>query len=224
MAIKIKNQQSGRTIIVKNQDDMFDLKKTGLNKSFTSGKALPDQDFNKTDDESKNDYINRFAVDSETNAPINPTRDPYYDFGDKDDNTEEFDFTGFEADPSELNDEESPFNIDDSEFEGDEPIEGESNEVGDANDPNSDPNYQGQIRSVTGANLVYKRQVQDGSYDELWIYSIGKDMVAEFAIRKAILSGTDIDPNTLDSDDGTQRAKSKSIGNIQFISISGLPQ
>jgi hypothetical protein len=67
-------------------------------------------------------------------------------------------------------------------------------------------------------------QNQDGTYNELWIYTVGKDVKSEFAIRRAILSGTDIDPNKQESDDGSQRANTSTVGNVQFIQITGLPQ
>jgi hypothetical protein len=83
--------------------------------------------------------------------------------------------------------------------------------------------YQGMIRTVKGAYLVYKRLNDSGEYDELWIYNIGNDMKAESNIRRAILSGTDIPPNRESSADGVQKATSYSVGNVQFIEVTGLP-
>lgn len=87
-----------------------------------------------------------------------------------------------------------------------------------------DPDYQGVIRTVKGAYLVFKRQEADDSFTELWIMNVGKDMKRDFQIRRAILSGTDIDPQTQVSNDEKQQLESYSIGNIQFLKITGLEQ
>lgn len=231
MAIKIKNQQSGRVIVVKNQNDMFNLKNTGKTFDFDDDHTTDQSmgyDLDNYNDKEREDYINVFSFDHDsssetsTDTPLNPERDPYFNFGD--DNDAEVDTMNSEKE-FDIND-DSGMSDDSFDFE-DEEMQGSEDDLdysGTGSDKESNPDYQGQLRSVTGANLVYKRQTQDGTYDELWIYSIGKDMASEFAIRKAILSGTDIDPNTQESDDGSQHSKSITLGNIQFISISGLPQ
>lgn len=86
-----------------------------------------------------------------------------------------------------------------------------------------DPNFQGSIRSIRGAALVYKRQQPDGNYEELWIYNVGDDIKQETMIRRAILSGTDIAPNKQMSKDGSQKAITDTMGNVQFLKITGLP-
>lgn len=86
-----------------------------------------------------------------------------------------------------------------------------------------DPNFQGNIRTVAGANLVYKRKEEDGNYEELWIYNVGNDIKKETQIRRAILAGTDIVPSQRESEDGTQRAETFTVGNVQYLKISGLP-
>lgn len=86
-----------------------------------------------------------------------------------------------------------------------------------------DPNYQGIIRTVTGAFLVYKRKAQDGTFEELWIYNVGKNMADEVKIRRAILAGTDISPQDVSSEDGTQECHTQTVGNVQFLKITGLP-
>ena len=87
-----------------------------------------------------------------------------------------------------------------------------------------DDNFQGLIRTVRGACLVYKRKTDDGTYDELWIYNVGDNVKTETRIRNGILSGTDINPNTHMSDDQTQKSKTTTIGNVQYLLISGLDQ
>lgn len=228
MAIKIKNQSTGKLIIVKNQDDMFNLKNTASTTGFTDPKQKPKDsafDLDSYDKEDREDYINRFSFDKNAtndtskDTPLNPTTDPYFDFGDGSDSKEVGQNDDFDInDPTGLDlDDDSEFSFDDMGGASDD-----SEESGEE----TNPDFQGDIRSVTGANLVYKRQTQDGSYEELWIYTIRKDAQAEYAIRKAILSGTDIDPNTQQSDDGSQRARTITVGkgNVQYVNITGLQQ
>lgn len=101
-----------------------------------------------------------------------------------------------------------------------ESIEGEDGEVA----PEENPDFQGEIRTVKGGNLVFKRKNEDGNFDELWIYNVGNDIKRETQIRRAILAGTDIDPGKQESKDGTQRADTTTTGNVQFLHITGLPQ
>jgi hypothetical protein len=97
-------------------------------------------------------------------------------------------------------------------------------ELGDLGEPEQeDPDFQGVIRTVTGACLVYKRKVEDGSYEELWIYNVGKNMRVEAKIRRSILAGTDIDIQGVSSEDGSQNCVTTTIGNTQFLKITGLP-
>ncbi len=86
-----------------------------------------------------------------------------------------------------------------------------------------DPNFQGVIRTVTGACLVYKRKGEEGTYEELWVYGIGKNMRNEAKIRRAILAGTDIGIQDVSSEDGTQECVTTNIGNVQYLKIMGLP-
>lgn len=91
----------------------------------------------------------------------------------------------------------------------------------DASDEDSD--FQGNIRTVAGASLVYKRPTENGNYEELWIYNVGEDISSESKIRRAILAGTDIPPTSTESDDGTQQSSADTVGNVQFLHITGLP-
>jgi hypothetical protein len=85
-----------------------------------------------------------------------------------------------------------------------------------------DPDKQGLIRAVDRAHLVYKRQTEDGTYEELWIYNVGK-LQDELDIRKAILAGTDIPTNKRTSPDGLQTYDIWSAGNAELLHIEGLP-
>lgn len=86
-----------------------------------------------------------------------------------------------------------------------------------------DPNRQGDIRTVDGAHLVYKRQVDDGSFEELWVLKQGEKFHDELDIRRDVLAGTDIPANKTKSDDGSQTSDSWNVGNIQYLQILGLP-
>lgn len=104
--------------------------------------------------------------------------------------------------------------------EGFEDAEGEDEESGDE----GDPDFQGTIRTVPGACLVYKRKEAANTFEELWIYSTSeRNIKYENEIRGSILAGTDIDPNTERSPEGDQRAKTTTTGNVQFLHITGLP-
>lgn len=117
---------------------------------------------------------------------------------------------------------------------GDEPVEGEPAPFGDEEtmpfgdeEPaaGEDPNFQGTIRTVKGACLVYKRKDESGTFEELWIYNVGKGYGSDqsMRIRKSILSGTDIEETGTQSEDGSQEASSYSIGNVQYLQLRGLP-
>jgi hypothetical protein len=93
----------------------------------------------------------------------------------------------------------------------------------DEENPDGDPNENtGLIRTVKGAYMVYKRMTPENNYEELWIYNI-KDVKYQTKIRNSILAGTDVDPVTLISPDGEQRADIYTKGNVQFVHIDGLP-
>lgn len=87
-----------------------------------------------------------------------------------------------------------------------------------------DPNRQGEIRTVDGAHLVYKRQTDDGTFEELWVFKSGDKFVDEINIRRDILAGTDIPVDKTQSDDGSQTSELWSVGNVQLMLVSGLPQ
>lgn len=86
-----------------------------------------------------------------------------------------------------------------------------------------DDNRQGVIRRVKNAHLVYKRQQDDGSFSELWVYKQGDRGADELDTRRDVLAGTDIPPQKTRSPDGRQQAEVWSSGNVQFLEITGLP-
>jgi hypothetical protein len=86
-----------------------------------------------------------------------------------------------------------------------------------------DPNRAGFIRVVQNAHLIYKRQAENGTFEELWIYNLHDDTNDELEIRRDILAGTDIPPQKTKSPDGVQSYTSTTMGNAQMIKISGLP-
>lgn len=117
-------------------------------------------------------------------------------------------------------------NSDEEQQDFDDMSQNQADDIAD-NDPdaaNDNVDFQGEIRTVRGANLVFKRKMDDGNFEELWIYNVGNDIKRETQIRRAILSGTDIDPGAQESKDGQQRADTSTAGNVQFLHIVGLPQ
>lgn len=85
-----------------------------------------------------------------------------------------------------------------------------------------DPDRMGDIRVVKGAHLVYKRQENDGTFKELWIYNIGDHINDAIATKRAILAGTDIPEGKLRSEDGKQMYTLTTMGNAQMLGIEGL--
>lgn len=92
-------------------------------------------------------------------------------------------------------------------------------------DANQDPDRQGIIRTVAGAHLVYKRRTEENTFEELWIYNVGKNSYQQsMQTRKAILSGTDIQPGQTHSEDNKQHYEIWTAGKAELIKITGLPQ
>jgi hypothetical protein len=87
-----------------------------------------------------------------------------------------------------------------------------------------DPNKQGILRAIDNAHLIYKRENAEGTFDELWIYSVDSSMENELNIRRNILAGTDIPPKKSKSDDGNQSYTLTTMGNAQILNILNLPQ
>ena len=86
-----------------------------------------------------------------------------------------------------------------------------------------DPDYQGVIRTAPDAHLVSKRQQEDGTFDELWVYNVGQDFKSELKTRRAVLAGTDIPINKMKSPDGSQNYELWTVGNGQMLKVRGLP-
>jgi len=89
-------------------------------------------------------------------------------------------------------------------------------------DNDSEDDMQGTIRQVPGARLISKRQSDDGTFTELWLFLSDVGFKSTDAIRTEILKGTDIKPGYTASEDGSQRYELWSCGNIQMLEISGL--
>lgn len=120
---------------------------------------------------------------------------------------------------------------------GDDNLEGKGELDDTEEDPNDDneleqvaskatenPDRQGVVRAVRGAHMVYKRQVEDGTYEELWVFNSPDTIAKNMHIRKAILAGTDIPTNKTSSPDGKQQYELWTAGNAELLNIKGLPQ
>ena len=96
-------------------------------------------------------------------------------------------------------------------------------EMPDDYEDSGDTNKAGVIRYVDNAHLVYKRRNEEGTFDELWLYNVSNDMKDELVVRRAILAGTDISKNKTRSEDGNQNYNLTTLGNAQYLHITGLP-
>lgn len=100
--------------------------------------------------------------------------------------------------------------------------DGENPELdGAAEDAAEDPDRAGLIRAIPKAHLVYKRETEDGTFEELWIYNVDT-LRDELAVRKAILAGTDIPVNKTKSPDGSQEYSMWTAGNAEMLLVTGL--
>lgn len=95
----------------------------------------------------------------------------------------------------------------------------------DSNNMQDDPDRQGNVRYVKDAHLVSRKENEDGQFDELWIFNTGNGAKrrSDFIIQD-ILKGTDIPPNEISSDDGSQDYLTWNVGNVQMIKVRGLPE
>lgn len=86
-----------------------------------------------------------------------------------------------------------------------------------------DPDKQGLIRQVPKAHLVYKRRMDNDTFEELWIYNVNH-LTNDTKIRQAILAGTDISLASNQSSDGTKKCTIWSIGNAECVKLTGIPE
>jgi hypothetical protein len=235
MSIRITNDKNRRVIIIKNQDDINHLNTGDMGDPEPSTKEQPNHnndriDFDAFDADTKNHYIDTTKYSfidamkdksdpNNVDAPLN-TPDDFSPLEDQ--SAEDFDL---QDDPEQSVDDMGDHNPD--EFSLDEPSEDNPMDIDSGmggEDEEQDQDFQGLIRTVRGACLVYKRKDENGTFEELWIYNVGQNLKQETIIRKAILAGTDINPNTQESDDGQQKAKTYTIGNVQYLNITGMVQ
>ena len=151
-----------------------------------------------------------------------------------DDDAEDFDADAGWSFMRTLGLEDDDDDMDDDEFyaEDDEDLSPEEDELSpedeeDELSPEDDlgdeeSRYDGIVRNVAGAYLVSKKRMPDETFTEVWVYNVGKKFEDESNIRKSILSGTDIDPTKNVSEDGAQEASLSTIGNVQYLTITGL--
>lgn len=178
------------------------------------------------------DILSHFNVDDDefdVYDEFDGYSEPDFDIDSELDDGSEF-YSQFDDESTEFEDESFSDINDNSEFDdefGNE-FENDFGQPEDETDIQADPsekdaNFQGNIRTVAGANLVYKRRHEDGNFEELWIYNVGDDIAKESKLRRAILAGTDIPSNSTESDDGNQQSSTDTVGNVQFLHITGLP-
>lgn len=149
-----------------------------------------------------------------------PDEDDPFDQGIDDDfdNTLDYDFDDEDSE-DEMDDED--LDIEDGDASEYDPLEMEDFDP----DLNSldEPIYDGIVRAIKGAYLVSRKEQPDETFTEVWIYNVDNKYETEANIRKAIISGTDIDPKSNVSEDKSQEAIYTTVGNVQFLTITGLP-
>lgn len=168
--------------------------------------------FNRLDDEDdlpEDDYVDAESEDFGDDLP------PEDDFEEDQPPDDELDFENDEPPEEDMPGEED-YNDEDLDSPDDEGFEQEPAEP-------EDPNRQGMIRTVKGAHLVYKREVEDGTFEELWQYNTST-LRDEITVRKAILAGTDIPVNKSQSPDGSQSFETWAVGNAELLLVKGLQQ
>jgi ribosome modulation factor len=134
--------------------------------------------------------------------------------GEKETDTDQFELDPNSADELDLGDETGDNEGDDQ--QDDPKLDALTDKA------SEDPDRQGIVRRVKSAHLIYKRQTEEGTYEELWIYNVG-NMRDELDVRKAILAGTDIPTTKTTSPDGSQSYEMWSAGNAEMLQIKGLP-
>jgi len=137
------------------------------------------------------------------------------------DEDEEVDEVDMDEDDPDVNMDQAEDEDYDDEFNDPETMDDEDANLDD--EEPEDPNKMGVIRKVDNAHLVYKRQDEEGTFEELWMYHIGEVVDDELDIRRNILAGTDIPAGSMKSEDGTQFMTLWTTGNIQMLNIKGLP-
>lgn len=89
----------------------------------------------------------------------------------------------------------------------------------------SDIDRQGNVKYVQDAHLVTRHQVEDGTYEELWIFNNDRNNHRRSdKIIRDIIKDTDIPENEISSEDGSQNYIIWSVGNIQMVKVTGLPE
>ena len=166
--------------------------------------------------------------DDKSSEEGNASDDVNLDLDDEsaDDNDENLELDTEHPDQDDQDDQEPSLDVDDNDDQDGDDQDGEDEPTLDIDDEQQeepqDPNKQGLIRAVKNAHLVYKRETEDGTFEELWLYNV-TTLRDELIVRKAILAGTDIPPNKMTSPDGSQVYTMWSAGNAELVLVSGLP-
>lgn len=177
--------------------------------------------------------LNQDAYEDEEQTKRFDDEEDEDDFDDLDlDDESEFDeFDDDDLDELDLDD-ESGEDLEDDQIDSDDDLgddleSDDDSEDGDqldalSNQATEDPDKQGLLRKVPGAHLVYKRQTEEGTYEEMWVYNSDGHMKNEMEIRRSILAGTDIPVNKTESPDGKQTYQVWSAGNVEMLLIKGV--
>ena len=179
-----------------------------LAEALKSVRRLDDEPTSRSDEHPSDDV--EFDLDGEPTSSVSTDEGPTEDMPDEEDPTE--------REPEE---DDGDFDLDGTSDDKDQP-EDKSGLDNVATQASDDPNRRGLIRTVKDSHLVYKRESEDGTFEELWIFNV-TDLKNEMKIRKAILAGTDISTNNTSSPDGKQEYSLWTAGNMEMLQVVGLP-
>lgn len=177
-----------------------------------------------SDDELLDD--NKYELSDHELDNIKKEEHSKYELSDKEliPNKSKFKLSGYKDIKQYDDEEEDNFNEETDDKLEDPDEDDDDDELDDiANQSTEDSGRAGVIRQVKGAHLVYKKKDENGLYEELWIFNQPDTIVNNLKTRKAILAGTDIPPNKINSPDNKQSYTIWSVGNIEMLNIKGLP-
>jgi hypothetical protein len=178
---------------------------------------------NQYDEDQEEEDMDFSMADDEDQDEDQDEEDMDFSMADDEEDQDEEDMDFSMADDEEDQDEEDmDFSMADDEEDQDEDQEDyQLSQV--AIKSTENPDRQGVIRNVPSAHLVYKRQTENGTYDELWLFNSSDTLIDNLKTRKAVLAGTDIPHTSTQSPDGKQQYTIWTAGNGELLNITGLP-
>jgi len=219
-------QNSAEDMFSGHYDGKDDLYLTRRNRSYDRNEFNDDGDVDDFDAETGWAFMRQLANDTDDENEMDPDDDDFMlNYGGEKIGEDDFDPDDGGDGISDMGNDDEMHGVDgEDEDEDEDEVKGfdDDDEMGSMAEPEPDK-YEGIVRSIRGAYLVSKKRQPDETYTEVWIYNVGGQFEDESNIRRGILAGTDIDPTKSFSEDGSQEAVIKTVGNVQFLTLVGLP-